>query len=92
MIDLKLVAYVGVEIEDRNLELTCLTPGKGDWKTVNHFPPFDSFMSAILFHISLSFSSLIQKEWKFQNKLSKVNNHVQHPPMIGTHFVKLKGI
>ena len=64
MIDLKLVAYVGVEIEDGNLELTCLTPGKGDWKTVNHFPSFDSFMSAILFHISLSFSSLIhiQKE------------------------------
>ena len=58
MIDLKLVAYVGVEIEDRNLEV------KGDWKTVNHFPSFDSFMSAILFLISLSFSSLIhiQKE------------------------------
>ena len=94
VIDLKLVAYVGVEIEDRNLELTCLTPGKGDWKTVNHFPSFDSFMSAILFHISHSFSSLIhiQKEQKFQNKLSKVNSHVQHPPMIGTHFVKLKGI
>ena len=28
----------GVEIEDRNLELTCLTFGKGDWKTANHFP------------------------------------------------------
>ena len=36
MIDLKLVAYVGIEIEDRNLELTCLTLGKGDWKTVNY--------------------------------------------------------
>ena len=41
MIDLKLVAYVGVEIEDRNLELTCLTLGKGDWKTAKHFPSFD---------------------------------------------------
>ena len=59
MIDLKLVAYVGVEIEDLTLELTCLTFGKGDWKTAKHFPSFDSFMSAILFHISLLFSSLI---------------------------------
>ena len=52
----------GVEIEDCNLELTCLTFGNGDWKTANHFPSFDSFMSAILFHISLSFSSLMQNE------------------------------
>ena len=28
----------GLEIEDCNLELTCLTFGKGDWKTANHFP------------------------------------------------------
>ena len=33
------------------LVLTCLTFGKRDWKTANHFPSFDSFMSAILFHI-----------------------------------------
>ena len=41
MIDLKLVAYVGVEIEDRTFELTCLTLGKVDWKP------------AIIFHRSI---------------------------------------
>ena len=58
--------------------------GKGDWKTANHFPSFDSFMSAILFHISLSFSSLIriQKEKKLQNKLSKEKSHVQQEKIV----------
>ena len=51
---------LGVEIEDRSLELTFLT--FGDWKTGGHFLSFNSLMSAILFHIPFPFSSLIQNE------------------------------
>ena len=64
--------------------MTCVMFGKGDWITANHFHRSDSFMSAILFLISLSFSSLIriQKEKKLQNKLSKEKSHVQQEKIV----------
>ena len=79
-----------VEIEDRNLELTCLTFGQGDWKTANRFPSFDSFMSAIISYITFILFADAERI-KFTNKLSNVNSHVQPPPMNETHFCKIKG-
>ena len=67
------------------------TFGKGESQTANHFLSFDSLMSTTLFYISPLFS-FADKKWVKVTTISKdLVKNLQHPPMIWTHFWKIKG-
>ena len=70
---------------------TDLTFGKGESQRENHFLSLDSLMSTTLFIYLLYSLLLIQKEVMLQ-QLAKTKSKIdiRHPPMIGTHFWKIK--
>ena len=72
--------------------LTNFTFGKGESRRETLFLSFDSLMSTTSL-IYLSYSLLlIQNELKLQELAkNKSKSDIQHLPMIGTHFWKIKG-
>ena len=75
-----------------NALLNNFTFGKGESQTANQFLSFDSLMSATLFTYLLYSLLLIEKELKLQQLAkTKTKTYIQNPPMIWTHFWKIKG-
>ena len=75
-----------------NALVTNLTFGKGESQTAKHFLSFDSLMSTTLFIHLLYSLLLIQKQLKLpQLAKTKSKTHVQHPPIIGAHFIQKIG-
>ena len=75
----------------RTALFTDLTFGKGESQRQNHFLSLDSLMSTSLLIYLLYSLLLIQKEVMLQ-QLAKTKSKIdiRHPPMIGTHFWKIK--
>ena len=75
-----------------NALLTNLTFGKGESQTAKHFLSFDSPICTMLIIYLLYSLFLIQKELRLQQFVNtKSKSGIQHPPMIGTHFWKIRG-
>ena len=70
---------------------TDLTFGKGESQRENHFLSLDSLMSTSLL-IYILYSLLLKQKEVMSQQLAKTKSKtdIRHPPMIGTHFSKIK--
>ena len=75
----------------RTALFTDLTFGKGESQRENHFLFLDSLMSTTLL-IYLLYSLLLKQKEVMLQQLAKTKSKIviRHPPMIGTHFWKIK--